>query len=165
MVWPLVVAAAAGAAAGGGAGAYGGYQQRKAAMGMRDDQDMLSGSYYDSLFGDPLLAQALSGTMDQKQIFNPQELFRDASKQIDSVFRRRSGEMLQQLAGYGIEAGGAQSQFMQQRLGRTKLRQYGDVETLINQAHMQAAAQQQMQGVGMGAASTLGLKQLQTSKL
>jgi hypothetical protein len=162
MALPLLIAAAAAGAAAGGGLEWAGYSaQAKARNKLLENQQLLQQVYSNALNDDPLLAFALSTGVNSQTGFNRHELFRNASSQIDAAFRRRSGEMLQSLAGYGIEAGSAQAQFLEQRLSRERLRQMADVKTAINQAITQSSAESQMTSAGSAGSDILALKQLQ----
>ena len=103
-----------------------------------EKEGTLLNAYRDSLNNDPLLAMIQSQINNQGARINPKEIFRNASNQIDAVGRRRYGETLQSLAGFGFEASGAQADFAGQQLQAAQRSQKASVKDFIDTSFLQA---------------------------
>jgi len=98
-------------------------------------------------------------------VFNKRKVFRDASSQIKAAASAKQQQSLETLAGFGFEQGSAQQKFLEGRIDRAATRQTGSVSNLINSAHIQASAENQLGTANEVTGTTLGTKQLQISKL
>jgi hypothetical protein len=170
MIEPItlfLIAAGAGAVVNGGIQTID--QQRSATRKRRRNRkaDSLNELFQDSLSNDPLLRTTLSQgqTAAGQGVFNKRKVFRDASSQIKAAASSKQQQSLQTLAGLGFEDGSAQQKFLEGRIDRAATRQTGSVANLINSAHIQATAQNQIATTAETTGATLGSKQLQISKL
>lgn len=166
MALPLIIAGA-GAAAGFGLSAASGKSAATSRRRGRRRRAALSNLFRSSLVSDPLLQQILEQAQGASftQAINPREIFKGASQQVETLSARREEDALEQLAAFGIDRNSAQGLFLNRGFERARVRQLGNLRSLIDTTAIQQNPQFQLQAAMQSADAIARQKELDVAGL